>query len=74
MSTPLMNTANQVLNALNEGKVQGVVASAEHFGIDIETHLRDVLTEEYIHPEELEYWIDWLGLSSTSQQHDRCQG
>ncbi len=74
MSVPIMNTANQVLNALNEGKVQGVVASAEKLGLDVQQHLRDVLTEEYIHPEELNYWIDWLGLSSTSQQHDHCQG
>lgn len=66
MGTPMQNSANSVLNALDEGQVMGAIYTIEYYSPNIsKKEVADVLRKvfHYWNSEDLEYWIDWFGLN-----------
>lgn len=56
---------NQIIDALHEGIVSGIIASARHHNPDatdedIKFEVRSVLHDWP--DDELDYWFDWLGV------------
>ena len=58
----MMNQARAVLAALEEGKVQAIIALYEYGVVEV-TQLRTLMKEVLgLKSEDIEYWLDYYGV------------
>ena len=64
MSTPMMNQAGAVLDALAEGTVYGMFIGIKDVcpGASKEWILAKMRSLSSLSQEDFDYWVDWLGL------------